>query len=433
MDINQLYTLYLECNQTVSTDSRNCPKGCLFIALKGDNFDGNKYAESALSNGAKYALIDNIDYQLNEYFILVDDSLKALQTLANYHRKALNTPIIGITGTNGKTTTKELIAAVLSQKFNIQYTKGNLNNHIGVPLTLLSIRKEHKIAIVEMGANHIGEIKFLTNMVEPNFGVITNVGKAHLEGFGSFEGVIKTKTELYDYLKKNDNTVVFVDKDNDILYEKAQGIEKLRTYGTTSDADICAVADTSTFTLSFSWGKKGDIPTYEVTTQLVGNYNLPNALVAISIGDYWGIEPHDIDSALNLYAPSNNRSQAKKTAYNDLVIDAYNANPTSMMAALTNFIKIDSPNKVAILGDMRELGKESLLEHQKVVDYLATQHTIEQIILVGNEFGSTKHSFKHFNNIEELKNEVMNTPLHNKTILIKGSNGIKLYEIVDVL
>lgn len=433
MNIDSLYQIYLECNNQVSTDSRNCPPKSLFFALKGDNFDGNKYADSALANGAAYAIIDNDVYKKDNRYIVVQDTLVCLQKLANFHRNKLSTPIIGITGTNGKTTTKELIAAVLSEKFNIQFTKGNLNNHIGVPLTLLSIRPEHQLAVVEMGANHPGEIKFLTELVQPNYGIITNVGKAHLEGFGSFEGVIKTKSELYDYLRAQPNGVVFLDADNLILSEKSQGIHTIKTYGTHGNVDVLAHDNPKAFTLEFSWTKKTENKTFQVQTQLIGNYNLPNALAAITMGLYFDVPIENINHALTNYEPNNNRSQAKKTAKNQLIIDAYNANPTSMMAALTNFSKVDATNKVVILGDMKELGKDSLDEHQKIVDYLILESTISMVILVGEEFSRAKSNFKHYNQVEELRVQLKTNPLSDKTILIKGSNSIKLASITDEL
>lgn len=433
MNIDSLYQIYLECNNQVSTDSRNCPINSLFFALKGDNFDGNKYADSALSNGASYAVIDNEAYKKDNRYIVVENTLESLQQLANFHRKKLGTPIIGITGTNGKTTTKELIAAVLTKKYKIQFTKGNLNNHIGVPLTLLSIRPEHELAVVEMGANHLGEIKFLTNIVEPNYGIITNVGKAHLEGFGSFEGVIKTKSELYDYLREQKDGVVFVDADNDILSKKVEGIAHIQTYGTTNIAEVIAHPNSKAFTLEFEWNKKQNKEVHHIKTQLIGNYNLSNALAAVTIGLYFEVPSEDIDTALTQYEPNNNRSQAKKTEKNQLIIDAYNANPTSMMAALTNFAKIEAQNKVVILGDMKELGKDSLEEHQKIVNYLTSESTIQKVILVGDEFSSLDSYFEHYKNVEELRFILKSAPLADKTILIKGSNSIKLASIIDEL
>lgn len=433
MNLESLYKIYLECEGTVATDSRSCPKDSLFFALKGDKFDGNKYALNALECGAKYAVVDNPNIlSKSEKFILVEDSLQTLQELAKLHRRILKTPIIGITGTNGKTTTKELIANVLSTKYCIQYTKGNLNNHIGVPLTLLSIKPEHGIAVVEMGANHPGEIAFLCNIVEPDYGIITNVGKAHLEGFGSFEGVVKTKGELYNYLAKRTDTTVFIDSDNKILRDIIAPSLRRISYGT-HNGDIIGRVEENSFTLTFNWKESEKEEIHYVETQLVGNYNLQNALASIAIGRFFDISIKDINNALTTYTPQNNRSQFKKTSYNDLIIDAYNANPTSMTAALTNFLNISKSNKVAIIGDMKELGKDSLSEHQTVINLLTKNKSDKEVILVGEEFGHTLHNFKHYNSVNELYTELKTSPLKGKTILIKGSNSIKLSTIIDLL
>lgn len=434
MNIESLYQLYLECCGEISTDSRNCKSNSLFFALRGDNFDGNKYADAALKSGAHYVVIDNPQYAKdNKQYILVEDSLRTLQELAKYHRHQLQSPIIGITGTNGKTTTKELIAAVLNTEFNIQYTKGNLNNHIGVPLTLLSIRPEHNLSIVEMGANHLGEIKFLCNIVEPDLGLITNVGKAHLEGFGSFEGVVKTKSELYDALRNKKEGIVFVQKENKILFNKAMGIHEIFTYGEDKSADIVGQVKHDSYTMSFSWWEKEQSQIYDIETQLVGNYNLPNALAAICIGRYFKISPDKINFALSKYTPQNNRSQAKRTKYNQLIIDAYNANPTSMLAALNNLIQLNVTNKVIILGDMKELGESSLIEHQKIVEAVKEANCFDQVIFVGEEFAKADSDYTHFLDVNELETYLKGNPIKDKTILIKGSNSTKLYTIVDLL
>ena len=370
MKLSALYQIFLDC-QLVTTDSRNCPEGSLFIALKGESFNGNAFAGKALETGCAYAVIDESEYAIegDQRYILVDDCLQTLQQLANYHRRQLGTRVIGITGTNGKTTTKELISAVLSQSHNILYTLGNLNNHIGVPSTLLRLKAEHDLAVIEMGANHPGEIKFLSEIVEPDCGIITNVGKAHLEGFGSFEGVIKTKGELYDFLRKKEGSTVFIHHDNAYLMNIAEGLN-LIPYGTEDDLYVNGRITGNSPYLTFEWKAGKDGKSYQVQTQLIGEYNFPNALAAITIGRFFGVEDAKINEALAGYTPQNNRSQLKKTDDNTLIIDAYNANPTSMMAALQNFRNMEVPHKMLILGDMRELGAESAAEHQKIADYL---------------------------------------------------------------
>ena len=393
MKLSALYQIFLDC-QLVTTDSRNCPEGSLFIALKGESFNGNAFAGKALETGCAYAVIDESEYAIegDQRYILVDDCLQTLQQLANYHRRQLGTRVIGITGTNGKTTTKELISAVLSQSHNILYTLGNLNNHIGVPSTLLRLKAEHDLAVIEMGANHPGEIKFLSEIVEPDCGIITNVGKAHLEGFGSFEGVIKTKGELYDFLRKKEGSTVFIHHDNAYLMNIAGGVN-LIPYGTEDDLYVNGRIIGNSPYLTFEWKEGKDGKSYQVQTQLIGEYNFPNALAAITIGRFFGVEDAKINEALAGYTPQNNRSQLKKTDDNTLIIDAYNANPTSMMAALQNFRNMEVPHKMLILGDMRELGAESAAEHQKIADYLK-ECAFEKVWLVGDQFAAAEHSSK---------------------------------------
>lgn len=345
MDITTLYQIFLSCTG-VTTDSRNCPKGSLFIALKGDTFNGNAFASKALEAGSAYAVVDEAAYAPagDIHYILVDNCLHTLQQLANYHHRQLGTRIIGITGTNGKTTTKELISAVLSQKYNILYTLGNLNNPIGVPLTLLRLKAEHELGVVEMGASHPGDIKELVEIAEPDYGIITNVGKAHLEGFGSFEGVVRTKGELYDYLRRQGNSTIFLHQDNPHLTEIAWGLNPI-TYGEADNLYVNGHVTGNSPYLAFEWkaGKEGE--RHEVHTRLIGEYNFPNALAAITIGRFFGVEPEKIDKALNEYEPHNNRSQLKKTADNTLIIDAYNANPTSMLASISNFHNMQASQK----------------------------------------------------------------------------------------
>lgn len=432
MDITTLYQIFLSCTG-VTTDSRNCPKGSLFIALKGDTFNGNAFASKALEAGSAYAVVDEAAYAPagDIHYILVDNCLHTLQQLANYHRRQLGTRIIGITGTNGKTTTKELISAVLSQKYNILYTLGNLNNPIGVPLTLLRLKAEHELGVVEMGASHPGDIKELVEIAEPDYGIITNVGKAHLEGFGSFEGVVRTKGELYDYLRRQGNSTIFLHQDNPHLTEIAWGLNPI-TYGEADNLYVNGHVTGNSPYLAFEWkaGKEGE--RHEVHTQLIGEYNFPNALAAITIGRFFGVEPEKIDKALNEYEPHNNRSQLKKTTDNTLIIDAYNANPTSMLASISNFHNMQASQKMLILGDMRELGKDSPEEHQKIVDYLE-ECGFKDVALVGELFAETRHTYPTYPDAPALIAELRINKPYGKTILIKGSNGIKLNTVTDYL
>lgn len=425
--MSNLYNIFLN-SAGITTDSRDCPKGSIFFALKGETFDGNKYAGAALDKGCAYAVVDEAEYAADDRFILVPDVLTALQQLANEHRRALGTRIIGVTGTNGKTTTKELIAAVLSKKYNVLYTQGNFNNHIGVPKTLLRLTKEHEIAVVEMGANHPGEIKTLVNIVEPDYGIITNVGKAHLEGFGSFEGVIKTKGELYDFLRQKGGSKVFIDADNEHLTCIAHDLEQIK-YGVKSDAGTLAVKGEVIACdpfLRFRWNGG------EVNTHLIGAYNIYNMLAAATIGMHFGVTPAQINEALTEYVPSNNRSQLTVTENNKLVVDTYNANPTSMMAALENFTLMAMPSKMAILGSMGELGAVSHDEHQRIVNYL-TQHGYNDVWLVGKEFGQIDCGYRKFADVEAVKQELLSHPLKDQCILIKGSNTMRLFELPPLL
>ena len=432
MEISTLYQIFNQCNG-VTTDSRHCPKGSLFIALKGDTFNGNAFAAKALESGCAYAVIDEAEYLVpgDDRYLLTDNCLLTLQRLARHHRRQLGTRIIGITGTNGKTTTKELIAAVLSRRYHLLYTEGNLNNHIGVPLTLLRLKPEHELAVVEMGASHPGDIHELVEIAEPDMGLITNVGKAHLEGFGSFEGVMRTKGELYDWLHKLPAPVIFLHADNPYLTKMAAGLPHV-TYGEEATNYICGQLTNCSPFLAFAWKKQGETETHQVQTQLIGSYNLPNALAAVTIGTYFDVDAALIDLALTEYAPQNNRSQLKQTADNTLIIDAYNANPTSMMASLTNFRQMEVVHKVAILGDMRELGQDSAEEHQKIVDYLE-ECNFERIILVGSQFAATRHSYETYADTPTLIEALKQEKPTGKNILIKGSNGIRLSTVVDYL
>lgn len=382
----------------VSTDTRNLPAGCVFFALHGERFDGNKFAQQALESGASLAVIDNPEYALPEGTLLVPNTLLALQELARAWRRELGLPIIAITGTNGKTTTKELLATVLSTKYNLHYTQGNLNNQIGVPLTLLQITRAHEMAIVEMGASHPGDIKELVDIAEPNYGLITNVGRAHLEGFGSFEGVQQTKKELYDYLREHQG-FIFRNTDNPYLAQMA--------------GDLKTVAYTT-----------GTMPS---GTNLVGEYNAENVSAAICVGEYFGISREQALEAICQYVPTNNRSQAMQTANNHLIVDAYNANPTSMQAAINAF-----KGDTYILGAMRELGEYSHLEHQNVVNMLA-ERKAENVFLVGEEYMQTTSPYPVFENVDYLHKYLQDNPLKDKNILLKGSRSTKMEKLLDIL
>ena len=422
---------------TITTDSREVPEGSIFFALKGENFNGNAYAKAALEKGAAYAVVDEQEYaeEGNEHLILVEDVLTTLQQLAKYHRVHLGTTIIGITGTNGKTTTKELIAAVLKKKYNVLYTQGNFNNHIGVPKTLLQLTKEHQMAVIEMGANHPGEIKTLVQIVLPDYGIITNVGKAHLLGFGSFEGVIRTKGELYDFLREIQGTA-FINNDNPHLRGISAGLRLVR-YGQKAAEGLLVkgeLVECNPF-LKFQWSPQpSPFSPYEVQTQLIGSYNLDNALAACCIGTLFAVPAEDINQALEEYTPSNNRSQLTVTQDNRLVVDAYNANPTSMKAALDNFQLIPADHKMCILGQMGELGNVSDEEHQKVIDQLKASD-METVWLVGENFAKTDHPahYRLFSNVEEVKAEIAKNKPKGNLILIKGSNSNKLVQTVDLL
>ena len=382
----------------MSTDTRNLPAGCVFFALHGERFDGNKFAKQALESGASLAVIDNPEYALPQGTLLVEDTLLALQELARAWRRELGLLIIGITGTNGKTTTKELLATVLSTKYNIYYTQGNLNNQIGVPLTLLQITRAHEMAIVEMGASHPGDIKELVDIAEPNCGLITNVGRAHLEGFGSFEGVQQTKKELYDYLRENQG-FIFRNTDNPYLAQMAGDLK----------------------TVAYTTGKMPD------GTHLVGEYNAENVSAAICVGEHFGISREQALEAIRQYVPTNNRSQKMQTDNNQLIVDAYNANPTSMQAAINAF-----KGDTYILGAMRELGEYSHLEHQNIVNMLA-ERKADVVFLVGEEYMQTTSPYPVFENVEQLHKHFEEQPLKGKNILLKGSRSTQMEKLLDVL
>ena len=430
MSTEELYKLFKQ-HPEVTTDSRTCPEGSMFFALKGENFDGNLYAMQAIEKGCAVAVVDRTDIipEGDKRFVLVEDVLTALQMLAAYHRKQTNIPVIQITGTNGKTTTKELIATVLSKKYNTLFTQGNLNNHIGVPRTLLRLRSEHEIAVIETGANHPGEISFLSQMVQADCGLITNVGRAHLEGFGSFEGVKHTKGELYDDLQARSCFAFLNTKDTDLTDMAAERNIKIAPY---VDGEVAECNPM----LCLRWFCHTDEQWHTVQTNLIGSYNLANVLSAITVGLHFGVEPANIDMALEEYVPTNNRSEYRNTGHNSLIIDAYNANPTSMAAALENFKQMSATDKMIILGEMRELGADSITEHQRIISILSTMELCD-IWLVGQEFCKSDRSAlgKHsvFNNVEEVKSNLCSTQLSGRTILIKGSNGTRLFQLPELL
>ncbi|WP_462374667.1 UDP-N-acetylmuramoyl-tripeptide--D-alanyl-D-alanine ligase [Segatella buccae] len=439
MELSELYKLYQQ-HPLITTDSRDCPEGSIFFALKGESFDGNRFAKAALEKGCAYAVIDEREFaeEGNGRLILVDNVLTTFKELAREHRRRFDIPVIGITGTNGKTTTKELIAAVLGEKYNVMYTRGNFNNDVGVPKTLFSLRPEHEIAVVEMGASHPGDIKALVDYVEPTCGLITNVGRAHLQGFGSFEGVKRTKGELYDFLESH-NGLLFLNESNPDLMEMAaqRDFGRIISYGRDEGGNVEGeVIDCSPF-LNFRWRQHlhaGQMPAnaYEVETHLIGAYNLDNMLAAIAVGLHFGVSPAQINHALGHYIPSNNRSQLETTEHNRLIVDAYNANPSSMAAAIDNFKLMKAERKMAILGDMLELGAVSDEEHQKTVDALAAAG-IKEVWLVGEEFGKTHTAFRKFKNVDEVKAAIAAHRPENYYILIKGSNGIHLSQLPELL
>ena len=468
MTIKELYKLYQE-HPCITTDSRDCPPGSIFLALKGDSFNGNKFALQALEKGCAYAIVDeaieecrteSVEFAtatgntaaanshlstLTSQLIRVSDCLQTFKDLAREHRRQFHIPVIGITGTNGKTTTKELIAAVLQQKYNVLYTQGNFNNDVGVPKTLFRLTAEHDIAVIEMGASHPGDIKTLAETAEPTCGLITNVGRAHQQGFGSFKNVVKTKGELYDFLGRRGESLVFLNADNERLVDILPDNVWVAPYSTNlENVEGCTVGEVISCApfLKFRWREsdtnleekaEGQEPVwYEVQTQLIGAYNIDNMMAAIAVGLNFGVEPADINKALAAYKPSNNRSQLTVTEKNHLVVDAYNANPSSMRAALDNFRLMDVKPKMAILGEMRELGNSSRKEHQKLVAQLA-ESNLDEVWLVGDEFTDLPASFRHFHDVEEVKAAISEQQPEGRYILIKGSNSTRLYQLPELL
>lgn len=427
MEIKDIHSLFLKC-KSVSIDTRKIESNSMFVAIKGERFDANTFAKEALEKGASYVLIDNDDYYIDERTILTEDSLETLQQLAKFHRDYLKLPIIALTGSNGKTTTKELINVVLSKRYKVKATAGNLNNHIGVPLTLLSFNTETEIGIVEMGANHQKEIEFLCNIAKPDFGYITNFGKAHLEGFGGFEGVVKGKSEMYAYLYEN-KKIAFVNLDDALQAEKTDGIERYTFGSKTNETNV--IIDSVKADPFVSVKTQG----MKISSHLIGAYNANNINAAITMGNYFKVEMHAIKEAIENYIPENNRSQLLKKNTNDIILDAYNANPSSMTVALENFMQLDISLKVAILGDMFELGTESLAEHKSIVD-LALKDKNTHFYFIGKDFYANrieKENILFFETFEDLANELKEHKIENTTILIKGSRGMALERSLDLL
>lgn len=425
MELYELFKKY----PCVTTDSRNCPAGSMFFALKGDNFNGNAYALKALESGCAVAVVDEAKYAIDKRFVLVDNVLHALQDLARTHRISLGKPIIGITGTNGKTTTKELVAAVLKQKYRVHYTQGNLNNHIGVPLTLLSMTEQDELGIIEMGASHPGDIKELVDIACPNAGLITNVGKAHLLGFGSFDGVKHTKGELYDYIRATEG-FIFRNIDNPHLAEIAGNLPT-RAYSMTDRSALVWGCVTDCKSL-LEMDVQAEGKTLHFKTNLIGAYNAENVLAAVTVGLTFGVSIEQAQAAIEGYVPQNNRSMLLETQTNKVVVDAYNANPTSMRAAIENFAQMNIDNQVLILGDMLELGDQSRQEHRAVVDLLQERH-FEHVLLVGQLFCALQPAYSCFANVDALKQHIAEHPIRNSYVLVKGSRGIKLEQILDCL
>jgi UDP-N-acetylmuramoyl-tripeptide--D-alanyl-D-alanine ligase len=425
ISIEELYKFY-EQHPSIQTDTRKIQAGDIFFALKGPNFNGNAFTTQALEKNAAYVVIDEPQPVQSEKLILVDDVLETLQQLAKYHRQQLKIPFLAITGSNGKTTTKELIHAVLSSSYQTYTTEGNLNNHIGIPVTMLKIKRDAEMAVIEMGANHQKEIAGYCQYVLPTHGIITNAGKAHLEGFGGIEGVRKGKGELYDFLRENHGTA-FVMWDYEYLREMSKGIKNIVTYGT-SEADITGIALKSEPFLELEMNKGFSIK--NINTQLVGDYNLPNVLAAITVGKYFKVPDEKIKSALENYVPSNSRSQLIKKDSNKIILDAYNANPTSMKAAIENFSRMPDPNKILILGGMAELGDESLQEHKNIIEVI-NQHPWKAVALVGGDFLKTSHPYLSFENNVQAREWLHKEKFNNSSLLVKGSRSMQMEKVIE--
>lgn len=425
--IQELYNHYLQ-HSTICIDTRKVTKGCLFFALKGPNFDANTFAKEALEKGAAMCVVDNEKVAEDNRFFLVQDVLKTLQDLARYHRDQLTIPVIGLTGSNGKTTSKELLAAVLSAKYNVYATKGNLNNHIGVPLSILGITSEHEIAVIEMGANHVGEIALLSSISKPSHGYITNIGKAHLEGFGGIEGVIRGKSELYHHLIENDG-VVWINSDNEILSNMAKRFKNPLFYPNEGDYYYCEYLDANPEVRLKA--ENGTV----VQTQLIGSYNFENIATALCIGKYFEVPADLANEAAAAYQPNNNRSQVLKKGSNKIILDAYNANPTSMTKALENLSAMSATKKVVVLGDMNELGDDSIKEHEELGKQIQSLNP-HSAYLCGRQILPAQKYYPnslHFENTDTLIDHIVKNPIEGATILVKASRSIGLEKIVDVI
>lgn len=432
MDIQKLYEKFVECNYQVCTDTRNITSGSLFIALKGERFDANLFIDDALQKGCKYAIGEHYDGN-NQNVFIANNSLETLQQLSHFHRQQMRAKIIAIAGSNGKTTTKELMAAVLSKKFQISYTQGNFNNHIGVPITLLQIKPETEIAIIEMGANHANELELLCQIADPDYGIVTNLGKEHLGEFGSFEAVIETETYLYKYLK-NKNGYAFVCADDNLLLERAKDIRK-SIYGKCDNCDVKLVEARLNPFLLVKYSIEGDNAVNEIQSNLFGQYNAENILASICVGVYFNVPKEFINEAIESYVPKNHRSQWMKLGSNDVIMDAYNANPSSMQLAIQSFFELDKPNKVLILGDMLELGVYEDEEHTNILKLFENRKDLK-IILVGEVFkrvvSKVAINAKTFQTVDQLINDLKQHPINNSTVFIKGSHGIHLEKLIDV-
>jgi len=425
VNIEQLYPIFLK-HPSIQTDTRKLKQGDIFFALKGPNFNGNIFALQALQQGAAYAVIDEANESNDERLILVEDALTALQALAKHHREQFNIPFIAITGSNGKTTTKELVSTVLVSHYITYTTQGNLNNHIGVPLTILSVKQDAEIVVIEMGANHQKEIESYCSYTLPTHGIITNCGKAHLEGFGGIEGVRKGKGELFDFLRKN-NGSAFIFSDYDYLQEMSKGIESIYNYGTKEGEIIGTVQQSEPFLeVKMTSGTNINL----LKTNLVGEYNLPNVLCAVAVGKYFNVPDEKIEEAIENYMPSNSRSQMVEKGNNKIILDAYNANPSSMKAAIENFAKLNATNKALMLGGMMELGNESLQEHENIID-LIKQYKWTNVVLVGGDFSKVEHPFFYFNNSLEAKEWFTNQHFENTHLLIKGSRSMQMEKVIE--
>jgi UDP-N-acetylmuramoyl-tripeptide--D-alanyl-D-alanine ligase len=428
----KLYQLFLQ-HPVICTDSRKVTPDSIFFSLKGEYFDGNRFAAQALDAGCLYAVVDDPKYILNDRYFLVPDVLHTLQRMACHHRKKFNIPVLAITGTNGKTTTKELCHAILASKFNTVATSGNLNNQIGVPLTLLSVKHDTEIVIIEMGANHQGEIASLCQIAIPTHGMITNIGKAHMEGFGGFEGVVKAKKELYDYFQNTGN-VIFYNSDNVLLGKLSAGLERI-AYGSSAHSSTSGeVITTDPFLIVHLKIKNTlthSVESVEIRTHLIGHYNFENILAAACIGNFFTVSPSKIQKAIEQYHASNNRSQVVQTRRNTLIMDAYNANPSSMEQALINFANMSWQNKVLIIGDMLELGDESQAEHDKILD-LIRELGYKTVFLVGEQFSIKGKAYTCFTNTSDAREYFRQHPVVAATILIKGSRGIGLEKLTDL-